>query len=159
MDCEWFGVGRLHGIDTQRVLRHRSGETSSGGSDTGGAGDTGSSDTATSGDTGGRSTDDEPNFEVGDSVMCEMVPVDVAGAVGEAVASSAVTIQSGEGDTGNVVDTGGDVSDSADPGMSAAQRAGELGGFGCGCGDNAGAASAVSIWGLLVALTWRRRRK
>ena len=158
----WFVNGlELVGQSGQTLSAYSqssSGGTSAGGTDTGdtGALDTGASDTADSGDTGSDSTDSDPNFVVGDSVFCEVVPVDVLGAVGDSVASAVVTIQSD--DTGNTVDTGGGSSDTADPGMSAAQRAGESGGFGCGCGDSAGAASAVSIWGLLVALSWRRRR-
>ena len=154
----WF-VNDLELVDyTESTLSAYSESAVDDASDTGDTGSAGGSDTANDGDTGDSSTDAAPHFEAGDSVLCEVMPVDSFGAIGDAVASEAVTIQSSDEDTSEPVDTANDSFDSADPGMSAAQRAGESGGFGCGCGDSAGAASAFSIWGLWVALSWRRRR-
>ena len=87
----WFVNGlELVGQSGQTLSAYSqssSGGTSAGGTDTGdtGALDTGASDTAASGDTGSGSTDGDPNFVVGDSVFCEVVPVDVLGAAGAGV--------------------------------------------------------------------------
>ena len=129
-------------------------------SDTGSPTDTGSSaDTGGTTDTGVDSDETEESvFEVGDVVICYAAPVDSAGGTGESIASNSVEVTEASTDDTGGSDTATDSSlgDTQEPGFGAAHHAGEQGGWGC-ASVTTRLAPVVSLWGILLAIAWRRR--